>query len=76
MRASRRRMRRAYGLRRRELDLDTTLPGNETERWAFLGCPDNGAAELWTIRGATHQPALDDAFAERVSTWLMAHSKP
>jgi polyhydroxybutyrate depolymerase len=59
-----------------DLDLDTALPGTETERAAFLGCADNGAAELWTIRGATHQLTLDETFAERVYTWLMAHPKP
>jgi polyhydroxybutyrate depolymerase len=57
------------------LDLDATLPGNETSvtRWSCTA----GAAELWTIQGATHEPDLrvpdwgNDVFA-----WLMQHPKP
>ena len=59
-----------------DLDLDTALPGNETARTTFLGCAENGAAELWTVRGATHQLTPNNAFAELLYTWLMAHPKP
>lgn len=59
-----------------DLDLVTALLGDETKREGFTGCPANGAAELWTIRGAGHLPLISDAFAERLYTWLLAHPKP
>ena len=58
------------------LDLVTALLGDETEREGFTGCPANSAAELWTINAAGHLPVLNDQFAERIYTWLLAHSKP
>jgi len=59
-----------------DLDLVTALLGDETEREGFTGCPSNAAAELWTMRGAGHVPVLNDQFAERVYSWLLAHPKP
>ena len=58
------------------LDLVTALLGDETEREGFTGCPANSAAELWTINAAGHLPILNDQFAERIYTWLLAHAKP
>ena len=59
-----------------DLDLVTALLGDETEREGFTGGPSNAAAELWTMRGAGHVPVLNDQFAERVYSWLLAHPKP
>lgn len=59
-----------------DLNLVTALLGDETERREVSGCPGRTAAELWTIRGAGHFPVLNDDFADRVYTWLLAHSKP
>ncbi|MBE2249741.1 MAG: hypothetical protein IAE78_09335 [Myxococcus sp.] len=59
-----------------DLDLVTALLGDETKREGFTGCPANGAAELWTIRGAGHLPLINDAFSDRLYTWLLAHPKP
>lgn len=59
-----------------DLNLVSTLLGDETERREVSGCPGRTAAELWTIRGAGHFPVLNDDFADRVYTWLLAHSKP
>jgi polyhydroxybutyrate depolymerase len=59
-----------------ELDLVSTLFGNDTVRSQATGCPENGAAELWTIRGGDHVPVLTADFAARTFDWLMAHPKP
>lgn len=58
------------------LDLVPALLGSETEREEATGCPGNGAAELWTVRGAGHLPLVNDQFADRLYTWLLAHPKP
>jgi polyhydroxybutyrate depolymerase len=59
-----------------DLNLVTALLGDETEREHVEGCPGTSAAELWTIRGGTHLPTLNESFAETIFTWLMAHPKP
>lgn len=59
------------------LDLDTGLMGNEStvQRWA-AGCMPGGAAELWTIEGGGHIPAISATFTETVIQFLLAHPKP
>jgi polyhydroxybutyrate depolymerase len=65
------------------LDLDTTIAGAETTVERYAGCPA-GAAELWTVQGGAHAPALaTDAsgldatpFGDLVYGWLSAHAKP
>jgi polyhydroxybutyrate depolymerase len=59
-----------------DLDLVTTLLGNETKRAAFSGCPAGAAAELWSIEGGTHIPAFNASWADTLYTWLQAHPKP
>jgi polyhydroxybutyrate depolymerase len=59
-----------------DLDLEPTLPGDETKRTSASGCPPGGAVELWTMRGASHGPTLSDDFASRLVAWLLAHSRP
>jgi polyhydroxybutyrate depolymerase len=58
------------------LNLVSTLLGDETERSQVTGCPGASAAELWTIRGGSHLPTLNDDFADTIYTWLLAHPKP
>jgi polyhydroxybutyrate depolymerase len=43
-------------------------------RWT--GCKPGGAAELWTIPGGDHAPALSDAFPTAVLDFFDAHPKP
>jgi polyhydroxybutyrate depolymerase len=59
-----------------DLNLVSTLLGDETERSQVTGCPGASAAELWTIRGGSHLPTLNDDFADTIYTWLLAHPKP
>lgn len=58
------------------LDLASLVLGNETERAALSGCPGHTAAELWTVQGAGHLPPLTMDFADRTTSWLLAHPKP
>jgi polyhydroxybutyrate depolymerase len=59
------------------LDLESSLPGDETTVTAYgTGCRPGGRAELWTIQGGSHIPALGPAFAPSVIDFLLAHPKP
>jgi polyhydroxybutyrate depolymerase len=57
------------------LDLDSGLPGAETAAAAYT-CAQ-GAAELWTIHGGAHAPALIvPDWGNHVYDWLAAHVRP
>ncbi|BCB90913.1 extracellular catalytic domain type 1 short-chain-length polyhydroxyalkanoate depolymerase [Phytohabitans suffuscus] len=59
------------------LDLDAGLPGAETTVTAYHeGCRDGTRAELWSIRGGGHVPALTPAFAPAVAGFLLALASP
>jgi polyhydroxybutyrate depolymerase len=60
-----------------DLVAESQLAGAEThvESWA-MGCKTGGHAELWTIEGGTHVPAISDTFTETVIQFLLAHPKP
>ena len=59
------------------LDLDRGLDGFETDVTRYTsGCRPGGAAELWTINGGGHGPAVSDHFSRLVVEWLLAHPKP
>jgi len=58
------------------LDLDSGLPGEETDVDAYSGCPPGGAAELWTINGGDHLPDLAPDFGQRLWAWLDDHARP
>jgi polyhydroxybutyrate depolymerase len=58
------------------LDLEADLPGAETTSEAFTGCDPGGHAELWTIEGGGHLPALSADFSTLVIDFLFAHPKP
>ncbi len=59
------------------LDLVTTLPGNETTVTKYeTGCKPGGGAELWSVAGGGHIPALSATFRSDVIDFLYAHAKP
>lgn len=58
------------------IDIDAVLDGNETLVTRHANCKPGGAAELWTMQGATHVPGLGPNFAPAVVDWLFAHAKP
>jgi len=63
-------------LRDAALDIDSVIPGAETEVSAFAGCPAGLGVELWTITGGGHIPPLHPDFATTVWSWLDAHPRP
>jgi polyhydroxybutyrate depolymerase len=60
----------------KRLDADNELPGEETYVAAVGGCPDGGAAELWTVEGGAHKPDFPDSFPIALYQWLEDHPKP
>jgi polyhydroxybutyrate depolymerase len=58
------------------LDLDTRLPGDETDVSRFDGCPAGGAAELWAVTGADHFIEFSPALTSGLVDFLFAHPKP
>lgn len=57
-------------------DLVVNIDGNETTTLAFqTGCKTGGSAELWTMNGGPHVPAISATFAQQVVEWLYAHAK-
>ncbi len=58
------------------LDVDATLPGDDTDVSRFDGCPLGGVVELWTVVGGTHITPFASAFAPSIVDFLFAHPKP
>jgi polyhydroxybutyrate depolymerase len=59
------------------LDLEAVLIGNETTVTRYAdACEPGGHAELWTIEGGSHIPALSSSFAPSILDFLFAHPKP
>lgn len=58
------------------LDLDASLPGDETETFAYAGCEGNGATELWVLHGAPHSPDFNGNWAKAAVDFLMSHPRP
>ncbi|MCU1281577.1 MAG: hypothetical protein JWM53_5123 [bacterium] len=58
------------------LDLDSSLPGNETNVEAYSGCPGGIGVELWTIVNGVHHPQLTPGFASIAWGFLSAHARP
>ncbi len=56
------------------VDFDRALPGDETrvERW--VDCTDDLAAELWSIEGGGHIPALNRTATSTILDWLLARA--
>ena len=59
----------------RKLDLDGTIPGDETDEASWTGCPAGTAVTLWTIEGGGHVPAFNQHWAESIWAFLAAHPK-
>ncbi|MEW5987835.1 MAG: PHB depolymerase family esterase [Chloroflexota bacterium] len=58
------------------LNLDATLPGDETQVARFdSNCAAGGSAELWTIQGGSHSPNFSDDFSRLVVEFLLAHGR-
>ena len=67
---------RRPGVAREMRDLDASLPGFETGVLKFVaGCKRGGSAELWTISGGTHAPAVSETYGAQLVEWLLAHPK-
>jgi polyhydroxybutyrate depolymerase len=60
----------------RKLDLDGSIPGDETDEATFGGCPSGVSVTLWTIEGGGHVPAFNGNWAPALWSFLAAHPKP
>jgi len=58
------------------IDIEASLPGNETTVARYGGCPTGVSVELWTIKGGSHIPALQDAWGPTVLDFMQAHAMP
>lgn len=54
-------------------DIAANIEGNETIATEFVGCPVDGAVELWTIPGGSHIPLLAPTYAATIFGWLLDH---
>ena len=59
----------------RKLDLDRSIPGDETDEAAWSGCPSGVSVTLWTIEGGGHVPAFNGNWAPALWGFLAAHPK-
>ena len=59
-----------------DIDLESTLAGDETTVEAYPNCEPGRAVELWTIVGGSHVPSLSPTFSDQVVDFLLAHPKP
>lgn len=58
------------------LDLDASIAGAETSIARYESeCREGGSAELWTIPGGGHNPALSPDFSREIVDYLLAHPK-
>ena len=59
-----------------DIDLEANLAGTETTVTRYIvTCDPGGSAELWTIVGGSHVPALSATFSRQVVEFLYAHPK-
>jgi polyhydroxybutyrate depolymerase len=59
----------------RRLDLDRTVPGDETVEQAYAGCPAGTDVQLWTIEGGQHVPAFNENWATAIWAFMATHPK-
>lgn len=52
------------------IDLVSDLPGEETRRDAYAGCPAVAPVEVWTIEQGSHIPRFNAAWAPAAIDWL------
>ncbi len=61
---------------RADLDLVSTLPGNDTTvQFHEDGCAPGTSVELWTLNGAPHIPLFTENYAPAVLDWLFAKTR-
>lgn len=53
-------------------DFDRAVAGDETERLAWTGCAEDRQIGLWTMRGSSHIPSLNNTFREATVDWLLS----
>lgn len=58
-----------------DLDLVPALDGAETHRSTEVGCPADGAVELWAIEGAGHIPVFGPSFLPTLMQWFTDHRR-
>lgn len=58
------------------MNLDNYIDGDETAVSRHDGCDPGGSAELWTMVGSEHIPALSEQWPEQILDWLLERSKP
>lgn len=57
-----------------EIDFTSDIPGDETSVRVWSGCDAGLGAELWSLEGGSHIPALADGAIERTLDWLGMHT--
>ena len=57
------------------LDLENTVMGAETHPHTTEGCPANGAADLWEMRGVGHIPIWGPTFTPTLLQWFAEHRR-
>lgn len=58
-----------------QLDLDTTVAGEETHMETTGGCPTGVGVDLWTLEGSGHVPILTTGAIDQIFDWLVAHKR-
>ena len=58
-----------------KLDVTQELPGAETDRARFGGCPPGLDVELWTVKGGEHNMQLSSAGEASIASFLDAAGK-
>jgi poly(3-hydroxybutyrate) depolymerase len=59
----------------RKLDVDHSVPGEETVEAARSGCPAGTTAALWTIERGGHVPAFNENWAPAIWSFMSTHPK-
>jgi polyhydroxybutyrate depolymerase len=58
------------------LDLDASVDGAEASRVRHTNCEAGAAAELWTVSGGAHVPAVSADFMSATLDFLFDHPRP
>jgi polyhydroxybutyrate depolymerase len=58
------------------VDVDAKVPGPETTRTRYDGCPAGAAVELWTVAGGEHVMRLAEGWPELLWGFLEKQRKP
>ena len=58
-----------------KINIESSIPGNETTVSDYFGCANKTTVELWSIAGGHHVPTLASDFATKLVNFLLAHPK-